>query len=723
MAFYTLSLPTAQGLSIKFDSYQYNGTGADGINFILAAADPANPTAPPSTGPVGGSLGYTAAGTSPGVPYGYLGLGLDVWGNYTNTSFTGTGSSCATPGGITAATLYPQQLTARGPGNGLAGYCILGSTVQSGGLGGGASLDSLAATSRAGIAVPVEIAINPTNAVVTTASALNVPANSYLLAATPIGGTQKILTGTLPTTTNTPLLDSAFPPAWINPDTGIPYQLTLGWAASTGSANEIHEIGALQSSTLSGQLPVWDISSSIDGPNGKLPLGKGVNYTFTPQLDASQGAESEPVTVINTFPAGVTPGNASGNGWVCATVGQTVTCTYTPSGPAAPGSSLPPITVPATVSTSASGALTTTSKITSVDSFPAIVSRTDTIATVPNAPTSVSTNANGGTADVTWTAPSSDGGAPITQYKVIATPTSGAAITSTVSGSTTSTMLFGLAANTTYTITVEAINDVGSGATGSSLLTTAPQGYWLTGEDGGVFAFGNARFFGSATDLNLNQPIVGMTATPDKQGYWLVAADGGVFSYGNAKFYGSAGSLQLNKPIVGMASTPDGGGYWLVAADGGVFAYGNAKFHGSTGALNLAQPVVGMASARDGNGYWLVAGDGGVFSYGTSSFFGSIGGTNRTPNVVDIQTTPTGNGYWMVAADGALFAYGDAQFFGSGTDLRLKGPIIGLASTPSGNGYWLGGNEGGVFAYGDGRFLGSMAEQPLKKPITAITAS
>ncbi|HXQ90445.1 MAG TPA: SpoIID/LytB domain-containing protein, partial [Acidimicrobiales bacterium] len=58
-------------------------------------------------------------------------------------------------------------------------------------------------------------------------------------------------------------------------------------------------------------------------------------------------------------------------------------------------------------------------------------------------------------------------------------------------------------------------------------------------------------------------------------GYWLVASDGGVFSYGDAGFHGSAGNIHLTKPVVGMAATPDGGGYWLVASDGGVFSYGD----------------------------------------------------------------------------------------------------------------------------------------------------
>ena len=74
--------------------------------------------------------------------------------------------------------------------------------------------------------------------------------------------------------------------------------------------------------------------------------------------------------------------------------------------------------------------------------------------------------------------------------------------------------------------------------------------------DGGVFSFGDAAFYGSTGAIHLNQPIVGMAATPTGQGYWLVASDGGIFSFGDAAFYGSTGAIHLNQPIVGMAATP-----------------------------------------------------------------------------------------------------------------------------------------------------------------------
>jgi hypothetical protein len=89
--------------------------------------------------------------------------------------------------------------------------------------------------------------------------------------------------------------------------------------------------------------------------------------------------------------------------------------------------------------------------------------------------------------------------------------------------------------------------------------------------------------------LKLNQPIVGMAPTPDGAGYWLVASDGGIFSFGDARFFGSTGALKLNQPIVGMARPPAGDGYWLVAADGGIFSFGGAPFLGSGAGSGLGR--------------------------------------------------------------------------------------------------------------------------------------
>ena len=132
----------------------------------------------------------------------------------------------------------------------------------------------------------------------------------------------------------------------------------------------------------------------------------------------------------------------------------------------------------------------------------------------------------------------------------------------------------------------------------------------------------------------LAKPIVGMASSIDGTGYWLVASDGGIFAYGDAGFFGSTGGVPLQRPIVAMDAAPDGGGYWLVASDGGIFNFGDVNYYGSTGGMPLSAPVVGMDRTADGRGYWMVGQDGGIFNYGNAGFFGSAGGVRLNRPVV-----------------------------------------------------------------------------------------
>jgi len=54
-----------------------------------------------------------------------------------------------------------------------------------------------------------------------------------------------------------------------------------------------------------------------------------------------------------------------------------------------------------------------------------------------------------------------------------------------------------------------------------------------------VFSFGDAPFEGSAAAGLQQFPMVGMAATSDGRGYWLLGQDGGLFTFGDAPFYGS----------------------------------------------------------------------------------------------------------------------------------------------------------------------------------------
>ena len=254
------------------------------------------------------------------------------------------------------------------------------------------------------------------------------------------------------------------------------------------------------------------------------------------------------------------------------------------------------------------------------------------------------------------------------------------------------------------------------------VLPQPPPGYWQVAADGGVFTFGSAGFYGSTGSMKLNEPVVGMAATPDHRGYWLVASDGGVFAFGDAGFYGSTGSIRLNKPIVAMISTLDGGGYWLIASDGGVFAFGDTPFYGSAGGDSLAYPVTAAASSFLDGGYWLVDANGQVFNYGNATFEGQPVFAPGGYRITGMAGTHDSGGYWLASTNGNVADFGNAAPYGSMIGTTLNSPIVGMAATSDAAGYWLQGGDGGIFTYGDAPFLGSMGGHPLNAPMVGIAS-
>ena len=228
----------------------------------------------------------------------------------------------------------------------------------------------------------------------------------------------------------------------------------------------------------------------------------------------------------------------------------------------------------------------------------------------------------------------------------------------------------------------------------------AAGGLWTATTGGQVMATAGAPHLGELA-VAPGRPVVGMGGTPSGRGYWLVGGDGGVFAFGDAGFHGSAGALRLGRPVVGMASTPTGRGYWLVASDGGIFAFGDAEFHGSAGSFRLDRPIVGMSASPTGRGYWLVASDGGIFGFGDTSFYGSAISFSLESPVAGMTPSPTGRGYRMVAIDGGIFGFGDAPFLGSLHNTALSQPVVAMATTPSGRGYWVVRSDGTTTSFGD----------------------
>ena len=168
--------------------------------------------------------------------------------------------------------------------------------------------------------------------------------------------------------------------------------------------------------------------------------------------------------------------------------------------------------------------------------------------------------------------------------------------------------------------------------------------------DGLLIAIGDTSVAGHAP----THSAVGVVQPPCG-GMLVAAADGGVFAYGGARFLGSLAGIALAAPVVAIASTPSGRGYWMAAADGGIFAFGDAGFHGSLGAIRIESPIVDFAVTPTGRGYWLLAADGQVYSLGDAIHRGAVSDDASTM----VALSPIADGYVLTRADGLAIRFGD----------------------------------------------------------------
>ncbi len=217
--------------------------------------------------------------------------------------------------------------------------------------------------------------------------------------------------------------------------------------------------------------------------------------------------------------------------------------------------------------------------------------------------------------------------------------------------------------------------------------TSTGNGYWLVASDGGIFSFGDASFHGSVPGLglhpagsgvapSLDAPIVGMVPTFTGDGYFMVASDGGVFAFGDARFEGSCPGIGgCGGAAVTVMPDRTGNGYWLVTSTGGVYAFGDATFYGAPSPS--AVPVVDAVATPDAHGYWLLYANGVVIGYGDAAPFGSpVGYVNVFNPATSIFRTADGQGYWVASSRGDVFSYGDSPYLGGMAAAGLNGQII-----------------------------------------------
>jgi type VII secretion-associated serine protease mycosin len=87
-------------------------------------------------------------------------------------------------------------------------------------------------------------------------------------------------------------------------------------------------------------------------------------------------------------------------------------------------------------------------------------------------------------------------------------------------------------------------------------MTSGRTGYWLVARDGGIFAFG-VPFVGSLPGLGVQSlpPGVRIRALPDGRGYYILGQNGAVYTFGTARFFGSQ-SLPPSVPAVDLMLSP-----------------------------------------------------------------------------------------------------------------------------------------------------------------------
>lgn len=206
------TISSSNGLSITFDFYAYGGSGGDGLSFYLV--DGSQPLDKP--GGFGGSLGYAPYSkdgiVQAGVVGGYLGIGLDAFGNYSLPIESRNGGSG----------FQPDSVAVRG--SAATNYLYLGGQALPISLDNptpGASRDSAKRTAQ--------INLSPTG-VLSVNVDVNGNGNFFDPGETIISNLDVVSLG----------------------NGAVPSNFRFAFAASTGEATNIHEVGNLSVKTFAG---------------------------------------------------------------------------------------------------------------------------------------------------------------------------------------------------------------------------------------------------------------------------------------------------------------------------------------------------------------------------------------------------------------------------------------------------------------------------------------
>ncbi len=288
-ATYQRLFPAANNLvTIEFDHYAHGGNGADGMAVVLSDA-----RVTPQPGAFGGPLGYGFKPEANGFAGGWLGVGIDEYGNFSGE------------GGSVNKGRRKQSVAVRGSGSGTSGYNYLRGTCNNG------------STSTSGNC------LSPT---VDSGSDSNRPHRYRLTIDSRITGQSLVKVERNTEGSYSTLIDS-FNAAAQSGQAAIPENLLLSLTGSTGDATNAHQIDnvricALKSNPVGTQIDHFEFDHS------------GQALTCNPETLTIRACANASCSQLFTDPVSaiLTPLKNGSNGWIADSQvsynGNTATVTF-----------------------------------------------------------------------------------------------------------------------------------------------------------------------------------------------------------------------------------------------------------------------------------------------------------------------------------------------------------------------------------------------------------
>jgi subtilisin family serine protease len=423
--------------------------GGSAITAYTATASPGGATCATS-----GATGCTVAGLTNGTSYSF---------SVTATNAVGTGPASNTLSATPRTVPGPPTLDSATPGDGQV--AIAWSAPAS---NGGSVITGYTVTASPGGATcstPGALSCSVTGLTNGTGYSFTVTATN----AVGTGPASNALSATPRTVPGAPILNAA------TPGNG---QVALAWTAP--GSNGGSAITAYTATASPGGATCGTSGTTTCTVTG-LTNGTAYSFTVTATNVAGTGAPSNALSATPTAPASppgaptlttATPGNAQVVlAWTApASNGGSSITGYTAT--ASPGgttcSTNGALTCTVTGLTNGTAYSFTVTATNSAGTGPASNSMSATPRTVPGAPSLASATPGNAQVALSWTAPASNGGSPITGYTATASP---GGLTCATTGATSCT-ISGLTNGTLYSFTVRATNAEGTGAASNTLGAT-----------------------------------------------------------------------------------------------------------------------------------------------------------------------------------------------------------------------------------------------------------